>query len=164
MRRLPLEKADLAFTERGFGRVRYDDDRGFAFSFASGKSSSVSLGGSGIGVFFTAGLIGVGSSSSESGPSSPRAVIVQKVSQVLDNGDFYLLTRQTFDVNIAIEAQRDRTVRSNQPLAGNRPARQRFKDFDQYEIRWLDDIGKRTRSWRLRGAADCRESPVRDEA
>src|SRR5271157_5672424 len=56
--------------------------------------------------------------------------------------DFFLHLRdgQAGDVDIAVKAQRDLAVGPQQPLARDRPPWQGFKDFDEHQVRWLDDI------------------------
>ena len=73
----------------------------------------------------------------------PRLHQSDNLPEMLDDRDLDLLERQTPDVEHRHRSPTtDLAVRSDQPLARDRPARQGFEDFDEDQVGRLDDIGK----------------------
>ena len=60
--------------------------------------------------------------------------------QVEDDLFLDLRDRQAGDVDVAVEAQGDLAVGPDQPLARDRPARQRLEDLDEHQVGRLDDV------------------------
>ena len=61
---------------------------------------------------------------------------------MFDHGDLDLIERQSLDLHLAVEAEIDRAIRSDQPFSGQRPSRQGFQHLDNDQVGRLDDKGE----------------------